>query len=388
MTSSGHTFTKKSCAMKNIEINPMSVLPENPDPDHSSAGLRIFEVFNNRTGIYLNEFTLFAARFNAIPNFIHEVNIDCKKVNHWLTNKYAAEIKDYYFNKRYYNESKKPELDDVFCFLYEDLLINLDTSRSVVRFLFRKTEPQTVQRMISGVRKFRLKTGKSEIRLIAQTNIGLGTIPLKIARQKINISENYNDDFGEVHQTILKRLSGKNNKGMVLLHGKPGTGKTSYIRYLITKVRKNVIFLPPNMASVITNPEMISILTENPNSVFVIEDAEKIIVDRNKEGQSPVSVLLNISDGLLSDCLNIQVVCTFNTDISMIDQALMRKGRLIARYEFEELSVEKSRQLSEKLGFRTEITAPMTLAAIYNQEERDFNPGKRRNQLGFYQNCQ
>jgi len=134
-------------------------------------------------------------------------------------------------------------------------------------------------------------------------------------------------------------------------------------------VKKNVVFLPPNLASVITNPDLISILTENPDSVFVIEDVEKIIVDRNKEGHSPVSSLLDLSDGLLSDCLNIQVVCTFNTDISMIGNALMRKGRLIARYEFRELTVEKSRQLSRKLGLRTEITASMTLAAIYNQGE-------------------
>lgn len=134
-------------------------------------------------------------------------------------------------------------------------------------------------------------------------------------------------------------------------------------------MKKNVVFLPPNLASVITNPDLISILTENPDSVFVIEDVEKIIVDRNKEGHSPVSSLLDLSDGLLSDCLNIQVVCTFNTDISMIGNALMRKGRLIARYEFRELTVEKSRQLSRKLGLRTEITASMTLAAIYNQGE-------------------
>jgi hypothetical protein len=93
--------------------------------------------------------------------------------------------------------------------------------------------------------------------------------------------------------------------------------------------------------------------------------------------------LLNISDGLLSDCLNIQVICTFNTDISMIDQALIRKGRLIARYEFRELTVEKSRQLSNKLGFHSEITSSMTLAAIYNQDELDFKPVQKRKQLGF-----
>mgnify|MGYP001324575953 CR=1 FL=1 len=67
----------------------------------------------------------------------------------------------------------------------------------------------------------------------------------------------------------------------------------------------------------------------------------------------------------------------------MIDSALMRKGRLIARYEFKELTIEKSRRLSEKIGFNSEIDTPMTLSSIYNQSEMDFIPAKKRNQLGF-----
>lgn len=354
-----------------------------PDLGNTCAKINLSDIFQNRNGNYLNEFTLFLAHFNTIPHFIHEVNIDCKKANGWFVKKYAERIKDHHFSKRYFNGSLKAEYDDIFYVLFEDLLIDFDTNRSTVRFLFRETGIGEVEKVMKEVRRFRKKRGNSEINLITYSRIGFETTPLQVSRQKINLNENYNDDFREIHQTILKRLSGKNDKGLVLLHGKPGTGKTTYIRYLVSLVRKKVIFLPPNMASAITNPELITILTENPNSVFVIEDAEKIIVDRNKEDHSPVSVLLNISDGLLSDCLNIQVICTFNTDISMIDHALMRKGRLIARYEFKELSVEKSRQLSEKLGFSTEVNTPMSLAAIYNQGELDFDTSKKTNKLGF-----
>ena len=189
--------------------------------------------------------------------------------------------------------------------------------------------------------------------------------------------------FKLIHQTIVKRLSKKNSKGLVLLHGKPGTGKTSYIRYLVASLKKNIIFLPPNIARIITNPDFISVLIENPNSILVIEDAENIIADREKDGSSPVSALLNISDGLLSDCLNIQVICSFNTDISKIDSALMRKGRLIAKYEFKELDIRKTQILSEKLGFRSKCTAPMTLTAIYNQEEQNFQQTSTSNHIGF-----
>jgi len=52
--------------------------------------------------------------------------------------------------------------------------------------------------------------------------------------------------------------------------------------------------------------------------------------------------LLNLSDGLLSDCLHMQLISTFNTDIARLDKALLRKGRVIARYEFKPLTVEDS----------------------------------------------
>jgi ATP-dependent 26S proteasome regulatory subunit len=180
-------------------------------------------------------------------------------------------------------------------------------------------------------------------------------------------------------------LSKKNDKGLVLLHGKPGTGKTSFIRYLIASVKKNVIFLPPNMASAITNPNLISVLIDNPNSIFVIEDAENIVIDRELNGGSPVSALLNISDGLLADCLNIQLICSFNTDISKVDSALLRKGRLIAQYEFKELEITKAQALSCKLGFDSIINRPMTLTEIYNQNEQDFTAQKQRRSIGFGQ---
>jgi len=351
----------------------------------TSTKMNISEVFNERKVSYLNEFTLFVAHFNSIPNYIHEIDIDCKKARIWFSEKYKIEIKDFYFDKRYLSRSKKAEIDDIFYFLYDDLIIAFDTDGSTVRFLYRKTELSTVDKIVNAIHKFkkRKQKQKPEISLLINSMNGIETKSLQITKPKLSIEDNYNEDFKEIHRTILKRLSRKNDKGLVLLHGKPGTGKTSYIRYLIASLKKDVIFLPPDMASAITNPSLISILIDNPNSIFVIEDAENIVVDREKDGSSPVSALLNISDGLLADCLNVQIICSFNTDISKIDSALMRKGRLIAKYEFKELEIEKAQQLSNKLGFDTNIIMPMTLTSIYNQDEKDFQQARKNNSIGF-----
>lgn len=365
-------------------------MPENKnynafDPNKTTTKMSLDGVFAERGSAYLNELALFVAHFNSIPNLIEEMGIDCNKANVWFAENYSSEIKEHYYNRRYYNRSKRAELDDVFYFIYDDLIVDFDINCSVVRFLFRKTDLARIEEITAGIRKFKKRNQRHqpEISLLVNSMTGIDLKSLQITKPKLRIEENYNDDFNEVHRTILKRLSRKNDRGLVLLHGKPGTGKTSYIRYLIATLKKSVILLPPNMATAITNPELISILIDNPNSVVVIEDAENIVIDRELDGRSPVSALLNISDGLLADCLNIQVICSFNTDISRIDNALMRKGRLIAKYEFKELEVEKAQQLSDKLGFKSVIREPMTLTSIYNQTEPHFQQSGKSAPIGF-----
>ena len=66
----------------------------------TTSQINISDVFNRRQETYLNEFTLFLAYFNVIPNFIHQVDIDCKKANKWFFENYQSEIKDFCYNSK------------------------------------------------------------------------------------------------------------------------------------------------------------------------------------------------------------------------------------------------------------------------------------------------
>lgn len=334
----------------------------------------------------LNEMSLFLLYFNRVPNILHEEDINCEKANEWFINRFKNSIKHHHYVNRYNRTKKQSILDDSFYIFDDNMIVNFDRSCSDVRILFsQETDPNIIEEISNEMKRFRKrrKPEKPQISILINTKHGLDLHDLELSKSKASIDNNYNDNFAEIHNIILKRLSAKNDKGIVLLHGKPGTGKTSYVHYLISKIKKNVIFLPPNMAEMITNPSLMAILIENPNSVLVIEDAENIITDRERDGNSPVSALLNLSDGLLSNCLNIQIICSFNTDLSKVDRALMRKGRLIAKYEFKELETSKAQKLSDKLGFNSLIEEPMTLTDIFNQEEIDFKPVARLQKIGF-----
>lgn len=341
-------------------------------------------LFGDRQLTYLNEYAFYLNYFNVIPNFIQQTGVHCEKANSWFVKTYREEIRDFYYDKLCKTEGEDPTYDDLFYVLYDDLVVNFDTHQSTVRFFFRKTELGRVEEIRRNIKKFKnLKRGVPKIYLLLKGSHCIETKSFSIKKPKLNLDDNYNDDFKDVHMTIKKRLSKKNEKGLVLLHGMPGTGKTSYIRYLISTVKKNVIFLPPNMASSITHPDLLPVLIQNPDSIFVIEDAENIVIDREANGVSPVSAILNIADGLLSDCLHIQIICSFNTDISKVDNALLRKGRLIAKYEFKELAIDKANALSRKLGYSNNFCEPMTLAAVYNQNDQDYQETRRKFPIGF-----
>ena len=230
----------------------------------------------------------------------------------------------------------------------------------------------------------RRKHESNNIALVIQTPRGYDTTSFELPDQKLDIELGYGKGFKPIHEKIINTLNQKNGKGLVLLHGTPGTGKTHYLKYIASKVKdKRVLFIPPYLADFITSPEMTPFLIQNSNSILFIEDAERVITDRNNGGANGVSNILNITDGILSDILKIQIVATFNMDKAKIDSALLRKGRLIAEHKFDALPIDDANNLIKHLGKNYVATKPMTLTEIYNLEETEYKSEDKYSPIGF-----
>ena len=131
------------------------------------------------------------------------------------------------------------------------------------------------------------------------------------------------------------------------------------------------IFAQPGlfMAESIVSPEFVPFLMENKDCVLIIEDAEKVIGDRQSSGSSVgVSNLLNLSDGILGDILNIHIIATFNMDKEKIDSALLRKGRLIAEHKFGKLTVDETNKLLKNLFLNYIYTFVLLFIGVYTSK--------------------
>lgn len=227
---------------------------------------------------------------------------------------------------------------------------------------------------LSGFEKHEKEKKKYHIQLVKSEMGHMDTEDFDLKVQQIDLELNYGKDFPQIHDTILKRLNTDNDSGIILLHGETGTGKTSYIRHLTSVIdSKDILFIPPSMVEVLSEPSIIPFLMDHKNSVLIIEDAEKVISDREGKGSpAGVSNILNLTDGILGDCLSIQIITTFNMKREKIDQALLRKGRLIAEHRFTKLSVDESNRLLKHLGKDIVVNEKLTLADIYNVDKTVF----------------
>lgn len=202
---------------------------------------------------------------------------------------------------------------------------------------------------------------------------------LPVKEVDIDYDINYNADFP--HKRIEEILTGESS-ALILAYGVPGTGKTTFLRKMIEEhPEQKFYWLDSSMFSMINSTEFMEFLLDCKGGVFILEDCETILKDRDTNYNNLITPILNISDGMLGDSLNLKFFCTFNTSLKNIDEALLRKGRLSLKYEFGKLSKDRVQKLFNKLEIDASAPGDMPLCDIYNYLVD--NGQKEKKKIGF-----
>jgi len=176
-------------------------------------------------------------------------------------------------------------------------------------------------------------------------------------------------------------LTGKNVKyytNDILSHN------TTYIRKLISMLseEKTVIYVPSYMMSSVADPEFISFIGGMKNVILLLEDAENVLSTSINDRTQAVSNILNMTDGLLNDYMDIQIIATFNTNAKLIDPALKRAGRLQVNYKFGKLNKTETNILANKLDIDV-FKEGKTLAEIYEGSDQIIEDDLDEVKIGF-----
>lgn len=188
-----------------------------------------------------------------------------------------------------------------------------------------------------------------------------------------------------IHSLMSRRY------GLTLLTGAPGTGKTTLLRSLAHWLGASHMcyFMPASRFAAVESGEVIKFWAEeNRNSklkkILILEDAESILLRRNDDNREKVATLLNLTDGMLGDALGLHVVCTLNSNLSDVDPALLRPGRLMAHRDFTLLTPADACRLAERLGLPRPKATRVSLAELLNPAAVEPREARNSRELGFH----
>lgn len=206
-----------------------------------------------------------------------------------------------------------------------------------------------------------------------------------------HLALHYGDDFPEWDREFQRGLA---EPGISILRGNPGTGKTSYLRHAMYSLAAThrFYFVPVDNFELLTSGRLSAFWKgeqqEHPSAVkvLVLEDTETLLFERVKDNPSPVSALLNITDGLITQLVKLHLICTLNCKMDDLDPAILRPGRLRFFKEFEQIPRERAARLAHHHGLQLTNGADFTLAEVFASphfNKQTAGAIRKANQIGF-----
>ncbi len=149
----------------------------------------------------------------------------------------------------------------------------------------------------------------------------------------IGLSEQVETEIKDINYPFIENIDklienyNDSKSSILFLMGAPGTGKTRFIRYLLSKLctPDNYVFYTSDTA-VINHGGIFTDFLQSKSNLMVLEDFDFHLNSR-KDGNVIMYHLLGSSDGLIQSFNKKIIISTNLPNLQNIDEAIIRKGR-------------------------------------------------------------
>jgi hypothetical protein len=327
----------------------------------------------------LNDFLIIFEKFEQRPNkiIIHDTfdgmafeSIIDARCETKLT-EYIPSDDDYFINQK--NLTKIS--DNIYCSFViidkqsENYLIN-----DVIFFYKEESDEIKINEIIKSICNCVIDYDNNSINKFNTLTLTPNSIeldPISVDVESIEIEGRYNSETIRKAEKIQKKIK-KSSKGMTILCGDRGVGKTTLAKYICSKIDRMTIFIPNTMVDLTINgPDFKNFIKKFEKVLIVIDDCEYFSSNPISKINPFTNNILQLVDGFLSDNLNLQIVLLFNELEDNIDEDLLDSNNLIDVLEIESLDSDVATDLSKNLGYNKKYKEEVRLIEVIQNKKLD-----------------